>query len=190
MSQQYSEYESHFNGVVYRELSRFVDSRGTTTEFFTNRSLPENFRLFKVTQLMEATSVAGVIRGIHYSAPDNPQYKIVRCLRGNIKDIVVDLRPGSATFGEWRVFELSEDNSSVLFIPHGFGHAYEVVSSHATVVYALDTSFQFDKEYSIHPMDKDLSLPWTKQDHTLSEKDSSAKSFENVCKELLQFYSS
>jgi dTDP-4-dehydrorhamnose 3,5-epimerase len=183
-----TQHQPLFDEVVYRETKRFIDSRGTTTEFFSNRSLPASFHSFKVTQMLESTSAAGVIRGIHYSSLDNPQSKIVRCLKGQIKDVVVDLRPGSATFGEWKVFELSDENSGLLYIPHGFGHAYEVISSEATVIYALDTNYQFEKEYSINPLDKDLSLPWTNQVHSLSEKDLGANSFQIVRRELCQYY--
>lgn len=183
--------KSYFNGVVYyREASQFLDSRGQTTEFFSSRSLPISFQSFRVTQILEATSHAGVIRGIHFSSVDNPQSKIVRCLRGHVKDIVIDLRANSATFGEWEVFELSEQNSGVLFIPQGFGHSYEVISTEATVIYALDTNFHFDKEHSIYPLDRELSLPWTNQIHTLSEKDSNAKRFNEVRSELIRHFSS
>ena len=190
MTQQYSEHISRFDGVVYREIVRFTDTRGDTSEFFNNLLLPKYFNSFTVTQMLEATSVAGVIRGIHFSAMDNPQYKIVKCIRGSISDVIVDLRPNSSTFGQWEVFELSDQNSGVLFIPHGFGHAYEVLSSTASVIYALDTGFQFEKEYSINPLDKELSLPWTNQMHTLSEKDANAKSFRDACQEHLRNYPS
>jgi dTDP-4-dehydrorhamnose 3,5-epimerase len=154
-----------------------MDERGYTRELFNVTHLPPGFSGSSVNQILEATSSRGVIRGIHYASTSNTQSKIVRCLEGEIRDIVIDLRMDSPTFGDHEVFELNSIDVSSIFISHGFGHAYQVLSKSATVLYALQTNFNFSEEFSINPLDPDLALPWQDIPAILSPRDANAPGF-------------
>lgn len=159
------------------------DIRGTTLEIFSINQFPTANSFSPVTQILEATSSRGVIRGIHYSSPDNLQTKIVRCVEGKIRDIVIDLRPDSSSFGMYEVFDLNSDNNATLYISHGFGHAYQVLSDNAKVLYALNTRFNFSEEFSINPFDAELNLPWLDIPVIMSAKDANAPLFNVAMKQ-------
>ena len=172
--------ESSLKGVWVHHSKTNHDDRGSTSEILNISQMPSEFEGLVITQLLEATSSRGVIRGIHYPSPDNPQVKIVRCVQGQIRDVVIDLRTDSPTFGKYAVFELSSEIKSSLMISQGFGHAYQVLSTDATVVYALQTNFNFSQEFSINPLDASLELPWAKIAPVLSARDASAPDFKDV----------
>ena len=163
----------------------YQDERGTTSEILNIPSLIMEGSKFEVSQLLESRSKRNVIRGIHYSDASNPQVKVVRCIDGQIRDCVIDLRAGSSTFGQYEAFELSSEANQTLIISSGFGHAYEVITESATVLYAIQTNFRFDLEYSINPLDPELALPWETSSPILSEKDSAAKSLSFAVREIL-----
>jgi dTDP-4-dehydrorhamnose 3,5-epimerase len=180
----FHEISTELSGIWLRQYTNHEDERGSTTELLNINNLPGEIRDYKVTQLLTSTSVKNAIRGVHYAASPNYQVKILTCTYGEIKDIVVDLRPDSPTFGEHEVTHLSANSSRVLIISPGFGHAYEVISDSATVIYAIDTQFRFDLEYSIDPLDRDLSLPWDTSTPVISQKDLNGKSFNAAIDEL------
>jgi dTDP-4-dehydrorhamnose 3,5-epimerase len=159
------------------------DIRGTTLEIFNVNQCPIDHSFSPVTQILEATSSRGVIRGIHYSSPDNIQTKIVRCVAGEIRDIVIDFRPDSSSFGMYEVFDLNSENNATLYISHGFGHAYQVLSDNAKVVYTLNTRFSFSEEFSINPVDPELNLPWLDIPVIMSAKDANAPLFNVAMKQ-------
>ncbi len=177
--------ETKFSGVWLRKNRVYQDERGTTSEILNIPSLIMEGSKFEVSQLLESRSKRNVIRGIHYSDASNPQVKVVRCIDGQIRDCVIDLRAGSSTFGQYEVFELSSEANQTLIISSGFGHAYEVITESATVLYAIQTNFRFDLEYSINPLDPELALPWETSSPILSEKDSAAKSLSFAVREIL-----
>jgi len=177
--------ETKFSGVWLRGNTVYSDERGTTSEILNASSLTFESGKFELSQILESRSRKNVIRGIHYSDVSNPQTKVVRCISGHIRDCVIDLRAGSGTFGHYDVFELSSEANQTLIISSGFGHAYEVITETATVLYAIQTNFKFDLEYSIDPLDPDLALPWESSEPILSEKDSSAMSFAVAAREII-----
>lgn len=171
--------ESGLEGVWKYNPPVYIDSRGTTSEWFSSTNLPNNFLDFNVNQLLNVKNAKNVIRGIHFSSSDNVQLKIVKCVQGSILDLVVDLRIESDTFGQHEVFLLDEDNEVTLFIPHGFGHAYQTLSEVATVQYALQTEFRFSEEYVLNPYDDSLGISWQGENHILSEKDKHGLDFKS-----------
>jgi len=171
--------ESSLRGIWVQSPKNHLDTRGSTSEIFNLniRHLSPSLENLEITQILEATSTLGVIRGIHFSARKNPQLKIVRCIVGKIRDIIIDLRIDSSTFGKFEVIELDSAKSENLIISPGFGHSYQVISNSATVVYALQTNFNFSQEYCINPLDKDLNLPWSNIPAILSERDANSPSY-------------
>lgn len=172
--------ESTLKGVWLHRPENFVDSRGSTSEILNLHQFAPLFGGLAITQILEASSSRGVIRGVHYASPINPQVKIVRCTQGEIRDIVIDLRPDSSTFGNFQVFDLNSEVPSNLLISSGFGHAYQVLSDYATVVYALQTNFNFSEEFSINPLDADLELPWAEISPILSARDETGRGYKET----------
>jgi dTDP-4-dehydrorhamnose 3,5-epimerase len=154
------------------------DRRGTTYEWFNSKVRPKSFEDIEITQLLTSVSKKNVIRGLHFSTRNNPQFKIIKCTDGKILDIVIDLRIESATFGKFDIFELNSGTADTIMISEGFGHGYQVLSDRAIVEYALQTNFKFEEEHVINPYDPKLKLPWKGKHHILSDRDRSAENFD------------
>jgi dTDP-4-dehydrorhamnose 3,5-epimerase len=187
MMTNFHEISTELSGIWVYEPTNHEDERGSTTELLNVNNLPEGISDYKVTQILASSSIKNTIRGVHYAASANAQVKILTCTYGEIKDIVLDLRPHSPTFGKYEVIQLTAHSSRVLILSPGFGHAFEVISDSATVLYAIDTQFRFDLEFSINPLDKDLSLPWDTSTPIISNKDLNGKTFSAAINELKVF---
>jgi len=170
-------HESTLKGVWLLSSKIYRDNRGTTNEWFNLSIAPSNFAGIQLSQLIIAESKKNVIRGIHFSGEENPQYKIIKCVQGTILDIVIDLRKESSSFGKYEMFLLDSKEQKTLMIPNGFGHGYQAITKKVIVEYALQTSFRFEDEHVINPFDTDLNIPWRKGKYTLSIKDRTAKNF-------------
>jgi len=113
----------------------------------------------------------GIIRGLHFQFAPCSEAKLVRCIRGSILDVFVDLRNGSHTFGRWDSLELSEKNRSMVFIPRGFAHGFCTLAEESEVLYKVDNFYAPDHEAGILWNDPDLLIEWPTQKPILSEKD-------------------
>lgn len=115
----------------------------------------------------------GVLRGLHFQAPPHAQDKLVRCVRGRIWDVAVDIRTGSPTYGQWVAAELSADNGRQLFVPVGFAHGFVTLEPDTEVEYKVSDFYAADCEGGLIWNDSDLNLPWPlpPEGPTLSDKD-------------------
>jgi dTDP-4-dehydrorhamnose 3,5-epimerase len=139
----------------------FMDERGSFHEVFRQDLLGEGFtRNFQVKQANQSTSKIGVIRGIHWA--DNPpgQAKYIFCSKGAIWDVVVDLRIGSPTFGQFDTEILSEKNGKSIFIEEGLGHGFLSLEGDTVVNYFCSEPFNPGAEHAINPLDPELSIPF------------------------------
>jgi len=162
-------------GLLVIDIKRFGDERGFFEESFKNEALralgiQENF-----IQDNMSLSAPGVLRGMH-SQRRFTQGKWVRCLRGRIYDVAIDLRKGSETYGQHYGLELSESESVAFYIPPGFGHGFSVFSNEpALVLYKVTDKYDPESECGVHPLDPGLAIDWQKQPGvaawSLSEKD-------------------
>lgn len=118
-------------------------------------------------------SVRGVLRGLHYQEP-NPQGKLVRCIRGALFDVAVDIRKGSPQFGKWVSAELSEDNKRMLWVPPGFAHGFCAISDVADLVYKVTALYDAKSDRSILWSDPDIGITWPFSKPSLSPKDAAA----------------
>lgn len=153
-------YETGLDGVVIIEPELHRDGRGHFFESFSQREFEQKVCRTAFVQDNEAWSEAGVIRGLHYQLAPDAQSKLVRAVRGTIRDVAVDIRRGSPTFGKYVAVELSEDNFRQLFVPRGFAHGYSVLSSHAQVIYKCDAPYAPQSEAGIRFDDPQLSIDW------------------------------
>lgn len=153
--------QTPIEGLIILEPRVFFDDRGYFFESFNWKSFTEltghqeNF-----VQDNQARSVRNVLRGLHYQNNPTPQAKLIRVLEGVIWDVVVDIRPGSATHGQWYGVELSAENRQQLLIPRGFAHGYSVLSETAEIMYKCDNLYDKSSEGGILYNDPALNIDW------------------------------
>ena len=114
----------------------------------------------------------GILRGLHFQFPPFSETKLVRCIRGAVLDVFVDLRLDSPTFGQWDSLELSESNKKMVLIPRGFAHGFCTLTPESEVLYKVDNVYNREHEGGLHWSDPDLRINWPVQSPLLSEKDS------------------
>lgn len=147
-------------GVIIIEPCMFLDNRGYFLESFSQKEFDEKVRPIRFVQDNESKSSYGVIRGLHYQKAPYAQSKLVRCIKGCVLDVAVDIRKGSPTFGKHVAIELSEDNHRQLFIPKGFAHGFAVLSDEAVFQYKCDEFYAPQSEGGIQLFDPDLKIDW------------------------------
>jgi len=152
--------ETEFPGVIVFEPQVWKDDRGYFYESynqntFQNASIKENF-----IQDNQARSVYGVVRGLHFQKNPHAQSKLIRVLKGNILDVIVDLRIGSPSYGKTFTIELSCENKKQLLVPKGFAHGYSVLSETAEVFYKCDAFYNKETEGGLLFNDPALQIDW------------------------------
>lgn len=175
--------ETKLKGCYIMEPAVFGDPRGYFFESFNentfNRLTGTEIRFVQDNQ---SYSTRGVLRGLHAQAGEHAQAKLVRVMEGEVLDVAVDVRPGSATYGEYVAVKLSAENKLQLFVPRGFLHGFVVLSDTATFFYKCDNFYNKESECGVHPLDADLAVDWqiSLEEVQLSEKDKNAPSFKEV----------
>ena len=138
----------------------FTDSRGYFFESYSKREFDEKIRHVDFVQDNESMSGYGVIRGLHFQKPPFSQSKLVRCVKGRVLDVAVDIRKGSPTYGKHFSIELSEDNHLMFFVPRGFAHGFAVLSEMAVFQYKCDNYYNPESEGGISIADTSLEIDW------------------------------
>lgn len=161
------------DGVVIIEPKIFKDTRGYFFESFSQREFEEKVRPIKFVQDNESMSSYGVMRGLHFQKPPFTQSKLVRCVKGKVLDVAVDIRKGSPTYGRHVAVELTEDNHRQFFIPKGFAHGFVVLSETAVFQYKCDEFYHPEADGGISIKDESLGIDWkiSIDKALLSEKD-------------------
>lgn len=152
--------DTEIPGVKIIEPRVFTDSRGYFFESYSKRVFDEKVAKIDFIQDNESCSTFGVIRGLHFQRPPYCQAKLVRCVKGRVLDVAVDIRKGSPTFGKHVAVELSEDNHLQFFIPHGFAHGFSVLSDSAVFQYKCDNYYHPESEGGISLLDPTLEIDW------------------------------
>ena len=148
------------DGVVIIEPRIFEDSRGYFFESFSQREFNEKVQPINFVQDNESKSSYGVMRGLHFQRPPYTQSKLVRCVKGAVLDVAVDIRKGSPTYGQHVAVELTADNHKQLFIPKGFAHGFTVLSETAVFQYKCDEFYQPEADGGISIIDDSLGIDW------------------------------
>lgn len=166
------------DGVVIIEPRVFEDSRGYFFESFSQREFDEKVapilgHTVTFVQDNESKSSYGVMRGLHFQRPPFTQSKLVRCVKGTVLDVAVDIRKGSPTYGQHVAVELTEDNHRQLFISKGFAHGFAVLSETAVFQYKCDEFYHPESDDGISIIDTSLGIDWELpiEEAILSEKD-------------------
>ncbi len=161
------------------EPRKFDDDRGSFHEVFKLSQISEVLgRVFEVKQVNHSISNSGVLRGIHWADVPPGQAKYVSCFRGSIWDVVVDIRVGSPTFGQWDAAEISAENGKCVLIEEGLGHVFLALEDDSAVSYLCSEPFNPSAEHGINPLDQDIAVPFssklTSPSFKISHKDSEA----------------
>ena len=161
------------DGLVIIEPKVFKDARGYFFESFSQREFEEKVRKINFVQDNESMSSYGVMRGLHFQRPPFTQSKLVRCVKGKVLDVAVDIRKGSPTYGQHVAVELSEDNHRQFFVPRGFAHGFAVLSETAVFQYKCDNFYAPQADGGISIKDESLGIDWQipTENAVLSEKD-------------------
>lgn len=170
--------ETTIPDLVLLTAARIRDSRGWFSETWRQDTLARRGSPLHWAQDNHSYSVqAGTLRGLHYQAPPRAQDKLVRCTRGSIRDVAVDFRTGSPTFGRWVAVELSAENGRQLLIPKGFLHGFVTLEDHTEVQYKCSDVYSPEHDAAVRWNDPDLAIDWGVATPILSDKDRAAPLF-------------
>lgn len=169
--------KTEIEGVVIIEPRIFKDDRGYFYESFSQREFEEKVCRTTFVQDNQSKSSYGVLRGLHFQKPPYCQSKLVRCIKGAVLDVAVDIRKGSPTFGKYVAVELSEENHRQFFVPRGFAHGFAVLTPEAVFQYKCDNFYNKESEGSVAWNDPQLGIDWRipADKVLLSEKDKLSK---------------
>jgi dTDP-4-dehydrorhamnose 3,5-epimerase len=166
-------------GAYTLEPDRQVDSRGFFARVFCEREFAEaglNTRFPQVS--VSCNKLRGTLRGMHYRLPPACEIKLVRCVRGALYDVIVDLRPDSASFGRWFGTELSAGNGRMLYIPRGFAHGYLTLADDTEVMYWISEFHAPGQERGLRHDDPWMAIDWPQAPAVMADKDRSWPLFE------------
>ncbi len=165
--------KTNIEGVLIIKPKVFGDSRGYFFESWSQKDFDELVRPIKFVQDNESMSTYGVMRGLHFQCPPFTQSKLVRCVKGAVLDVAVDIRKGSPTYGQHVAVELTEDNHRQFFVPRGFAHGFAVLSETAVFQYKCDNFYAPQADGGISILDDTLGIDWRipTDKVILSEKD-------------------
>lgn len=173
-------------GVYIIEPKVFGDERGYFVETYSKKAFEELGINYDFVQDNQSKSSKGVLRGLHFQK-ENTQAKLVRCLKGEVFDVAVDLRPNSETYGKWEGVILSEENKKMFMIPKGFAHGFLVLSEEAEFTYKCDDFYNPTAEGGLAWNDKEVGIKWPmgdikETDLLTSEKDAKWPSLQELRK--------
>ena len=169
------------DGLVLLKPTIIKDNRGYFMESYHQKNIIKLIGNVSFVQDNESESSRGVLRGLHFQKPPYSQSKLVRCVKGIVLDIALDLRKNSKTYGQFETITLSEENKEQLFIPTGFAHGFIVLSEFAILSYKVDNYYNPESESGIIWNDPDLNINWkiNKAKIRVSEKDTKLSTFNN-----------
>lgn len=167
--------ETSIEGVYIIEPTVFGDERGYFMETYNKADFEELGLNYEFVQENQSMSKKGVLRGLHFQK-QHTQAKLVRCIKGEVFDVAVDLRPGSKTYGKWEGIILTEENKKMFMVPRGFAHGFLVLSQEAQFTYKIDNIYDPSSEGGLAWNDPDVAIDWPMGDLKIgdlltSEKD-------------------
>jgi dTDP-4-dehydrorhamnose 3,5-epimerase len=159
-------------GAYVIELERRGDERGFFARTFCEREFAENGLATRMVQTNVSLSrERGTLRGMHYQVSPHSEDKLIRCTHGSIYDVIVDIREGSPTFGNWVGVELSDDNYRMLYVPKGFAHGFVTLAEDVQVSYQVSGFYEPTAERGARHDDPAFGIQWPAEPTVISEKD-------------------
>ena len=167
--------KTELEGVLILEPDVYGDHRGFFLESWSRRNMEKAGLYYDFVQDNHSLSTQkGTLRGIHFQRGDTAQAKLVRCVRGAVLDVAVDLRPASPTYKRWAAIELSAENKKQFLIPRGFGHAFLTLTDNVEFLYKADNYYAPEAEAGIRWNDPEIGIDWPVTTPILSQKDADA----------------
>ena len=164
--------KTNIEGLVILEPTVFGDNRGWFMETYSKQTLASlGIDTVFVQDNQSYSSQKGILRGLHFQINPMAQTKLIRCLKGSILDVAVDLRKSSLTYKKWFKIELSADNKKQLYIPKGFAHGFLTLTDEVEVAYKVDEFYSKHHDRSIKYNDPEIGVEWGIDDPILSDKD-------------------
>lgn len=160
------------DGAFQIDLEKLTDTRGFFARLFCTKEFAALGLASEWAQCNTSyNKVKGTLRGLHFQRPPMAEAKVVRCLKGGIFDVIVDLRAGSSSFGEWASIELTEDNRTMVYIPPGFGHGFQTIASNTEILYFHSKPYSPADEGGLRFDDPKLKVTWPLPVANLSPRD-------------------
>ncbi len=170
--------ETSLAGAFIIEIEPAEDDRGFFARTFCEDEFTRNGVAFRPVQCsVSYNKVALTLRGLHYQAAPHEEAKVVRCTKGRIFDVIVDLREGSATYGRWMSAELTESNHRALYVPEGFAHGFESLDDGSEVLYMISTAYEPEAARGIRWDDPTLAIDWPTTPAVVSARDADLPAF-------------
>ncbi len=166
--------------VILIQPKVFGDERGFFMETYKASEFKKNGIDYDFVQDNHSRSQKGVLRGLHYQLKPMEQGKLVRCVKGRIWDVAVDIRKGSPWYGKWVAVELSEENKLMLWVPPGFAHGFVALEDGTEVIYKVTKEYAPELDRGIIWNDPDLAIDWPIENPVLSEKDGNLPKFKDA----------
>lgn len=160
--------------VILVQPKIFEDERGFFVESYKESDFHKFGILDNFIQDNHSKSSKNVLRGLHYQLNPKAQSKLVRCTKGEIFDVAVDIRKNSATYGKWVGVKLSDKNMNMLYVPEGFAHGFAVLSEEAEVLYKTSNEYSYEHDTGIFWNDPEIGINWNIDNPIISEKDKKA----------------
>ncbi len=177
--------KTKLEGVVIIEPDVFGDHRGFFMESWSQKKMEEAGLFYNFVQDNHSmSSVKGTLRGIHFQKGDKAQAKLVRCVKGSVLDVAVDLRHESPTYKQWVAVELSAENFKQLLIPRGFGHGFVTLTDEVEFLYKADNYYAPEADGGIRWNDPEIGVEWGVENPILSTKDRANKYLRELEKDL------
>ncbi|MEL6991885.1 MAG: dTDP-4-dehydrorhamnose 3,5-epimerase [Pseudomonadota bacterium] len=156
----------------FKEMTWFEDHRGAFGRLYCVDSFAKVKAPFSIRQInLSRTTAKGALRGLHFQLGAAAEDKVVRCLKGRIFDVAVDLRAGSATYGKWYGVELSQQNPEALLVPKGCAHGFQALSDDVEMLYLMSNDYAPDQEGGLHYACPEVAIPWPLPVTDLSQRD-------------------
>ena len=173
--------ETKLKGAFIIEVEKRVDHRGYFTRTFCVDEFKKHELAFEFVQgNMSYTLKKNTLRGMHYQMNGAEEVKLVRCTKGSILDVIVDLRKGSSTYGQYISIELSEDNLKQIYVPREFAHGFLTLTDHVEVSYLVSAFYSPGKEKGIRWDDPFFDIKWPTDNPVLSEKDANFDNYKRT----------
>jgi dTDP-4-dehydrorhamnose 3,5-epimerase len=172
-------HETPVSGAYAVELEPRGDERGFFARVFCARDFAEQGLATGFVQVNTSASVRrGTLRGLHYQLPPSAEVKLVRCIRGALYDVVLDLRPDSSTFGRWAAAELTEENRRMLYVPAGCAHGFVTLEDDTEALYFVSAFYDSERERGVRWDDPTFAVEWPLEPAVLSPKDAVYPNFD------------
>lgn len=168
-------------GACLIDLEKRGDDRGFFARFFCEGEFDQQDLLTRFKQINTSlTAKKGTLRGMHFQLPPAAEVKVVRCIRGSLFDVILDLRPHSPTFGQWAGAELSAENRTMMYVPEGFAHGFITLQDDTEALYLVSETYSPSAERGIRWNDPKFSIQWPIEPIETSEKDSNWPDYDPV----------